>query len=306
MPKTRILKFFWWIFKVSIKILLISYITLIANRIYEDNYDKDHYITHQDFDKISKYRIPWEISKAKDCKAFFKWQENLVHPIFLYKPCPWAEYKDNRNIRLNGIWLSIPRRYLYGISKNLLDGVDDGALLDFKFPSLEPGIGKEAISVFLKLADKLKFDSKERVSKAEMFNIEYSMALGTAMRPYANLPQAKYKIIPIGYNENIKRNGYRIDEYDIDNDGKEYSYYNYVWTNDNPETSQDYIICPLLEDRPREHGAGAFYCKSMVYYHGFFATYDFRLKNLDQHDKIRKSLIQLLDKWRENYDKEEL
>ena len=299
MPKIHILKFFWWIFKVSIKILLISYITLIANRIYEDNYDKDHYITHQDFDKISKYRIPWEISKAKDCQAFFKWQENLVHPIFLYKPCPWAEYKDNRNIRLNGIWLSIPRRYLYGISKNLLDGVDDGALLDFKFPSLEPGIGKEAISVFLKLADKLKFDSKERVSKEEMFNIEYSKELGTAMRPYGNRPQAKYKIIPIGYNENIKRKGYRIDTYKMS--GKEaYVSKRYVWTKDNPEISQDYIVCPMLKEPNVQHGGT--YCESMIYYHGFFATYRFRLKNLDQHDKIRKSLIQLLDKWRENYE----
>ncbi len=203
--KKLTLRLFWNVLKTFLKIIVYFGITIVLIRYYDyqTNYDKYLTFSTRDGGIITKVKIPEDIVNAKSYEKFYEWQKQEVPPSFYYHACPWAKNTPIRDICIDGTWLSIPRKYMYGIDKNAPNGNGNKVCFDFRFPSLEPGYSNDdSVSVSIQHAVK-------GYDKYGMIMNQYNHFLGIAIDPlYTKREKVDYKIIPLGYNKDLERKEY--------------------------------------------------------------------------------------------------
>jgi hypothetical protein len=243
---------------------------------------------------------------------------------------PNLKKEDIRNITISGIELNIPRNFLIGSSASKNDQDDKSILFTFTYPEIKGGIGNgyDFIQVFCEdlrdyfkaervthsqhLVDKYWDDFLDIDKEDEVYKIRY--------RDFnEDLGRKHYKIVTYGSEINMeeKIKSLREDyEISIERENalrKEWAkfnekfrkrlsgelkvHYKNVYTNDDPEAPEDYIICDKRRRNTRS------FCESAFFYKDLFIKVHFNRKSLEEFNNIKEQTLQLIKQWENiNYE----
>jgi len=243
--------------------------------------------------------------------------------------------KDNkeegvRNITISGLELNIPRNFLIGSSARESDKDDKSILFAFTYPEIQGGMGNgyDFIQVFCE--DLREYFKKDGVTHSQHLVDQY-------WNDYLDIDKEDeiYKIIYEDFSGDLGRKHYRIKDYGSELDiekiikgmkespglseerenmlrksiaklnekfrkrlsGEFRVHYKNVYTNDDPEAPEDYIIC----DKRRRNTKS--FCESAFFYKDLFIEVHFSRNSLKEFNNIKEETLQLIKQWEnKNYE----
>lgn len=241
--------------------------------------------------------------------------------------------------------LEIPRSYLTGSPDSKIDGYhkeldlafnysetkrsigNSKALqLAFTYSEIKGGIGNGKDYVSLSFKDMSEYFNRDKVTKPQHLYNEY-------WDEYVEIDKEEdvYKIKYKDFNQDLKREHYRIESYGKEHDiekviksmkenpglsaekeimfrrimtkqnekfkkrlnGELKPYFKHIYTNDDPENPNEFIVC---ESRLYSKNA---YCDSAFFYNDLFIEIHFSRKSLNEFDDIKEQTLQLIKKWKQ-------
>ena len=235
-----------------------------------------------------------------------------------------VQHEDIRSIKISGIELNIPRQFLIGSSAQKADSEDDAILFAFTYPEIKGGMGQghDFIQVFCE--DLREYFKRDGVTHSQHLIDEY-------WDNFLDIDKEKevYKIFYKGIYEHLGRKHYRVKDYGYEIDiekhlkslredheislerekeireetekqnedfrkrlnGEIKAHYKNVFTNDNPEAPEDYIICDKRSRNTRS------FCESAFFYKDLFIELHFSRKSLKEYNNIKEQTLQLIKNW---------
>ena len=101
--------------------------------------------------------------------------------------------------------------------------------------------------------------------------------------------RGKYEITSLGFDEPTQMGKYRFGHIFTD---PPQIFYKFVYTNDDIDNPQDFVVCRSDEDES--------YCHSVFQYKGIFVEYRFNKHLLNKPNDIKSAIITLIQEWETN------
>lgn len=237
------------------------------------------------------------------------------------------KHEGIRNVTISGIELNIPRNFLIGSSASKSDQDDKSILFAFTYPEIKGGMGngydfiqvfgedlreyfkREGVTHSQHLIDKYWDDYLDIDKDNEIYKIKYKGI-------YEDLGRKHYRVMDYGSEMDVEkhieslRKDYGLSEKEEKSlresttwlnekfkkrmSGEIKAHYKNVYTNDNPEAPQDYIICGKRKKNKRS------FCESAFFYKDLFIEVHFSRKSLEEFDNIKEQTLQLIKQWENN------
>jgi hypothetical protein len=250
------------------------------------NFNK--WVLHEDYDYTKftlefmgahgRIYIPKDIVKSRDCDRLYKWQHQKI-PRELWGLCPWAEVRDHRKVGMADLWFDFPRKYL-GVAfepSNLKDGPVYGLFAEWDYPDMtrsNDSTYSKNISIFM--------EDTKRVEAIYENQLVYYYMQFLHLNKFSN----NYKIVFLNYDENMRLNKYRVDEYSTGLGGKPHTFHTYLYTNDNPQHPSYFVVCDT-ENSTR--------CSSVFLYKDLISVkYTMPRELLPHHGGIKNQILNFM------------